>query len=51
MRDVTREVMNEEVIAGIWEYMSASRYNLYDVKIKNLRLVGPHLKEGAACEG
>ena len=43
--------MNEEVIAGIWEYMSASRYNLYDVKIKNLRLVGPHLKEGAACEG
>jgi len=35
----------------IWEYMSASKYNLYDVKIENLRLVGPHLKEGAACEG
>ena len=34
---------------GIWEYMSASKYNLYDVKIKNVKLVGPHGREGNAC--
>jgi hypothetical protein len=33
-----------------WEYMSASKYNLYDVKIKDVKLVGPHVTEGAACE-
>jgi hypothetical protein len=30
--------------------MSASKYNLYDVKIKDVKLVGPHVTEGAACE-
>jgi S1-C subfamily serine protease len=34
----------------VWEYMSASKYNLYDVKIKDVKLVGPHVAEGAACE-
>ena len=34
----------------VWEYMSASKYNLYDVKIKDVKLVGPHMAEGAACE-
>ncbi len=34
----------------VWEYMSASKYNLYDVKIKDVKLVGPHVKEGAACK-
>jgi S1-C subfamily serine protease len=33
-----------------WEYMSVSKYNLYDVKIKDVKLVGPHVAEGAACE-
>jgi S1-C subfamily serine protease len=33
-----------------WEYMSRSKYNLYDVKIKDVKLVGPHVTEGAACE-
>jgi serine protease Do len=34
----------------VWEYMSASKYNLYDVKVKDVKLVGPHVAEGAACE-
>jgi S1-C subfamily serine protease len=34
----------------VWEYMSASKYNLYDVKIKDVKLVGRHVAEGAACE-
>jgi hypothetical protein len=35
----------------VWEYMSASKYDLYDVKIKDVKLVGPNVTEGAACEG
>jgi hypothetical protein len=34
----------------VWEYMSASKYNLYDVKIKDVKLVGPHVAGGATCE-
>ena len=33
-----------------WEYMSGSKYNLYDVRIKDVRVVGPKVTEGAACE-
>ena len=36
--------------SSVWEYMSASKYNLYDVKIKDVKLVGPRVTEGAACE-
>ena len=34
----------------VWEYMSASKYDLYNVKIKDVKLVGPHVTEAAACE-
>jgi S1-C subfamily serine protease len=34
----------------IWEYMSASKYDLYNVKIKDVKLVGPHVIESATCE-
>ena len=33
-----------------WEYMSASKYELFNVSIKNVKLVGPHVSEGVACE-
>ena len=32
-----------------WEYMSSSKYNLYNLKVKDVKLVGPHVAEGAAC--
>ena len=35
----------------VWEYMSGSKYNLYDVKIKDVKLVGPKVSEGEACNG
>ena len=34
-----------------WSYMSASKYKLYDVEIKDLKLVGPKVAEGATCGG
>ena len=33
-----------------WEYMSASTYELFNVSIKDVKLVGPHVREGAACD-
>jgi hypothetical protein len=35
--------------ARAWDYMSASKYNLYEVKIDGVKLVGPKLEEAAAC--
>ncbi|MDC0033323.1 trypsin-like peptidase domain-containing protein [Alphaproteobacteria bacterium] len=34
-----------------WEYMSASKYDLYKVRVKDVKLVGPRVKEDAACPG
>ena len=33
-----------------WEYMSASTYELFNVSIKDVKLVGPHVREGVACD-
>jgi S1-C subfamily serine protease len=35
--------------ARAWDYMSASKYNLYEVKIDGVKLVGPKLEKTAAC--
>jgi len=35
--------------ARAWDYMSASKYNLYEVKIDGVKLVGPKLKRSEAC--
>ena len=32
-----------------WDYMSTSKYNLYEVKIDGVKLVGPKLEKTAAC--
>ena len=32
-----------------WDYMSASKYNLYKVKIKDVKLVGPKIGQGTTC--
>ena len=33
-----------------WEYMSTSKYELFNVSIKDVKLVGPHVTEGVACD-
>tara|TARA_Y100000588_G_C14231582_1_gene915523 strand:+ start:520 stop:1869 length:1350 start_codon:yes stop_codon:yes gene_type:complete len=33
-----------------WEYMSASTYELFNVSIKDVKLVGPNVREGVACD-
>ena len=49
------EIQNRKVIlvtrAQTWEYMSASKYKLYNVKIKDVKLVGPNVTEDAVCDG
>ena len=35
--------------ARTWDYMSASKYNRYEVKIDGVKLVGPKLDKTAAC--
>ena len=35
--------------ARAWDYMSASTYNLYEVRIDGVKLVGPKLKATVAC--
>ena len=32
-----------------WDYMSASKYNLYEVKIDGVKLVGPKVEGSGAC--
>ncbi len=48
------EIQNRKVRlatrAETWEYMSASKYNLYNVKIKDVKLMGPNVTEGTACD-
>ena len=35
--------------ARAWDYMSASKYNLYEVKIDGVKLVGPKLEGSGTC--
>ena len=32
-----------------WDYMAASRYKLFDVRIKDLKLVGPSITDDEGC--
>ena len=37
--------------SATWGYMTASEYSLYDLKVKDVKLVGPHVLAGKPCEG
>jgi len=37
--------------SATWGYLTASEYSLYDLKIKDVKLVGPHVTDGKTCEG
>ena len=34
----------------IWEYMSASTYEIFKVRVKDVELVGPRMADGQKCD-